>query len=159
MKKTMYNIQDEFNLDTLDIYETSYITDRVLAQIKWYDNKAKKMQYKYKKFSILSFCLSSAIPILALINSPFLSKIIVAILGAIISIINYILNICTYKELWVKYRTNCEILKSKLHLYLNKQVRNQENFIDFVCECEKCFTNEFDSWNDIQSKSCSSTGS
>lgn len=159
MKNTNYNISSEFNLDLLKTYEKSYINNRVIKQMEWYDNKALSMQSHYKKLSILSFCLSSVIPILALIQSSFVNKIIVAILGSAVSIINYILNICTYKDLWVKYRTNCELLKSRLHLYLNLQERNQEKFNEFVQECETCFTDEFNSWNDIQKKSQSSTGS
>lgn len=92
-------------------------------------------------------------------------RFIIAILGAVISIISGILSLNKYKELWVQYRTNCEILKSVLHRYYThtgefNSCNEQNNFENLVTSCEQYLTREFDSWNNIYSNKChSSTGS
>lgn len=157
-----YDISQEFNLENLSPEEKSYIENRIINQIKWYDSKAINAQKYYKKLSVISFILSSAIPIIALTDNHVTEKYIVAVISAIVSIISYIINLCSYKDLWVKYRTNCELLKSKLQLFLYNQSSLKNNssteFQNFVDECEKCFSDEFLSWESLN-KDQSSTNS
>ncbi len=162
MKKQKYDISQEFNLKNLSSEEKDYIENRVINQIKWYDSKAIHTQKYYKSLSIFSFVLSSSIPLLVLMDNKISEKYIVAFIGAIVSIISYIINICSYKDLWIKYRTNCELLKSKLQLYLyyhnSSKNHSSVEFQNFVLECEKFFSDEFLSW-ETYNKNQSSTGS
>lgn len=162
MKKEKYDISQEFNLKNLAPEEKCYIENRIISQIKWYDSKAIYAQKYYKKLSLCSFVLSSVIPIIALTNNHVTEKYIVAVISAIVSIMTYILNLYSYKDLWIKYRTNCELLKSKLQLFLYNKSSLKNNssteFQNFVDECEKCFSDEFLSWESLN-KDQSSTNS
>lgn len=150
-------IKNEFNLNNLSEDELCYIKNRLLPQIEWYNNKAENMQKYYKIMSIISFSLSALIPFIVLFNDDFFTKIITSLIGVTISIINYIINIQEYKDLWLKYRSSCEILKSQLHIYLNS---NQINKEEFICQCERYFTDEFTSWyNSKKSNNSFSTNS
>lgn len=137
-----------------------YFTDRILDQIKWYDAKAKYNQKRYKTLSIFSFCVSSVIPILALLGQNIWIKCLIAAAGSIVSITTYILNINSYKDLWVQYRMNCEMLKSELMKFNTNTApydKTETSFNILVNTCEQYFTKEFTKW---QSKSSqSSTGS
>lgn len=145
--KTIYDIRNEFKLENLTDNENDYISNRVIAQISWYDSKATTAQKKYKLLSTVSFSLTALIPILVLFDLPIINKIIVAILSSVASVINFVTSICMYKDLWIKYRTNCENLKSKLHIYLHQNDNSDSDLNKFIRECEECFTEEFSSWS------------
>lgn len=153
-----YNIADEFNIDTVTNDEHKhYIKNRVLAQIKWYDKKAIDCQKRYKQLSCVSIVLTSIIPVLTILGQYTIIKILIAIVSAIVSVISYIITINTYKELWVQYRSNCELLKSELHKFLNKigdyDTQDINNSFElFCCNCENCFVKEFISWQTSQDK-------
>lgn len=155
-----YSVKDEYKYDKNNNKTINcYINDRLLSQIAWYDNKSIIYQKRYKTLTILSSVLSAVIPILTLtLDYPFaiVFKFLIAIISAGVSIISSILAINKYKELWVQYRTNCEILKSVLHRYYTHTGEffsndDEENFKNLVVSCEKYLTKEFDAWNDIYS--------
>lgn len=107
----------------------------------------------------MSFIISTTIPILALLGENLAVKIITAVAGAAVSIITYIININTYKDLWVQYRMNCEILKSEAIKFKNKipPYNSEEAFSILVNNSEQYFTKEFSKWQNITNQS--STGS
>lgn len=157
-KVVAYNIIDEFNIDTtINEEHKHYITNRVLSQIKWYDKKAIDYQKKYKQLSYVSVILTSIIPVLTILGQYTGIKILIAIVSATASVISYMITINTYKELWVRYRSNCELLKSELHKFLNKigEYKTQniyDRFELFCYNCENCFVGEFISWQTTQHK-------
>ena len=157
-KVCTYNIADEFNIDTIINEEhRHYIKNRVLAQIKWYDKKAIDCQKLYKRLSYFSIILTSIIPILTILGQYTAVKILIATISAAVSVISYIITINTYKELWIQYRSNCELLKSELHKFINKiGDYNTQDIYDrfelFCYNCENCFVKEFISWQTSQDK-------
>lgn len=61
-RKSVYDLTKEFDLDVIaDTWQRSYIENRIIAQIKWYDDKAIKSQKYYKRFVITSSILSAGI--------------------------------------------------------------------------------------------------
>lgn len=149
----------------------TYIEERVIGQIIYYDSSAIVKQKKYKRWSIVAIILSGLIPIFTLLTDSGLSllfKLIVTALSSGVTAITAVISLCTYKELWVQYRTNCEILKSVLHrFFLNcgefKDKEGDELMETLVLSCEDYLTKEFQTWNSVadnpQSKNQSSTSS
>lgn len=163
-----YSVKNEYKYEKYNNETINhYIDDRLLAQIDWYDSKSITYQKMYKRLTIVSTILSATIPIFTLaldFECEIIFKFIIAIISSIISIISSILAINKYKELWVQYRTNCELLKSILHRYYTHtgefSLNNNNNFETLVLSCESYFTKEFNSWSNIyNNQASSSTGS
>lgn len=161
-----YSVKDEYKYekDNNEIIN-HYINDRLLAQIIWYDKKSIIYQKRYKELTILSTILSATIPILTLtldFECAIIFRFIIAVISSAVSVISSILVINKYKELWVQYRTNCELLKSILHRYYTHTGEfslDNNNFEVLVLSCENYFTKEFDSWNNIYDNQDSSSKS
>lgn len=135
-----------------------YLKNRLHDQIQWYDKKAKHNQKYYKVLSVISVIISSSIPILTLFEEKPLVKILIAIAGSAVSVITYIININTFKDLWVQYRMNCEMLKSEASKFINKIPPYNSNnsdvaFDTLVSNCEQYFTKEFSTWQSKVSQS------
>lgn len=165
--KEQYNIADEFRYN--DDTTKSYIQNRLIGQIKWYDNKSAKEQKVYKRLSVISIIITATIPIATLLlDFNYLNcfvKILIAVFSSIATILSSINSLYKHRELWIQYRTNCELLKSVLHRYYTKSAEfkstsDEEAFALLVESCEQYFTKEFDNWNNIYSNNNqSSTGS
>lgn len=151
--KNAYDVAKEFNLSIIqDEMQRSYIENRIISQIKWYDSKAIKLQSNYKKLLIALAILTATIPVLTFLSDLLIIKFLIAVIGAASSVISYVISINSYKELWLRYRCNCELLKSELHKYLCcSNTFDKNNFNAFVKRCEDCLTDEFLSWKDNQS--------
>ena len=130
-----------------------YIKTRIIEQINWYDKKSIHNQKVYKSLSIVSIILSGVIPILTLFTDfCWWAKVIVAVCGSMLTGISSINIVCNYKELWNRYRVNCEVLKSYLYLYITKQgiykdLTNEQAFNQLVIASEKKFVEEFNEWS------------
>lgn len=157
--KLEYKIALSFNPEQYSNIEIEYLNERLLDQIKWYDKKAIENQKNYKKWSIVSFIISATIPILAFLGENLAVKIITAAAGAAVSVITYIININTYKDLWIQYRMNCEMLKSEAIKFKNKipPYDSEDAFVLLVNNSEQYFTKEFSKWQNVTNQS--STGS
>ena len=147
-----YDVTKEFDLNIiLDNHQRMYIENRVIAQIKWYDSKAVRLQRTYKTLLISVAILTAMVPVLTFLSDLLIIKIIIALMGSSSSVMSYIISINSYKELWLRYRCNCELLKSELHKYLCcADTSKNDNFDAFVEKCEDCLTSEFLSWKDNQ---------
>lgn len=132
-----------------------YIEDRVLSQIDWYNIKSISNKRKYILLTIVSVSMSTVIPILTLYLSVYddiLIKMCIAIFSSIITAISSILALSKYKELWVQYRENCEIVKSFLYSFFTRQgqfnnLNDTESFDRLVEICEHQFLIEFNKWD------------
>jgi len=131
-----------------------YITNRVLRQIDWYDQKSNHNQKFYKIFMITSIILSAIIPILTLLldnsHNTFI-KIIIITISSTITSISAISTLYNYKDFWIQYRTNCELLKSILFRYFTqsgeyKNIDEQTSYEMLVMSCEEYMTKEFQTW-------------
>ena len=128
-----------------------YINDRVNNQIEWYDKKSKYNQYFYKVLQLIEIILAAAIPVLTnyAMNSKLITFII-AIIGALIVIIESISKMNKYHENWVQYRTTCELLRYQKNLYetntspYNTDDETPENL--FVKNIESIISSENNKW-------------
>lgn len=152
-------ISISFDSERYSKTELEYLNNRLLEQINWYDQKAIKNQKYYKNFSIASFIISSVIPILTFLGENIIVKTLIAIAGASVSVITYIININTYKDLWMQYRMNCEILKSEVIKFKNKvsPYNSEDAFLILINNSEQYFTKEFAKWQAITDQSSTSS--
>lgn len=160
-KRDTYDIKNEF-INYLESMENgnikTYIEERVIGQIKLYDKKSSENQFWYKLFMIISIIISGMIPILTLmLDLPFgfIIKIVISALSSTVTAISAIIALNNYRELWVQYRTNCEILKSILHRFFMKNgefanVENDEEYEILTASCENYITKEFTTWGNIK---------
>jgi hypothetical protein len=160
-KKDTYDIKNEF-INYLASIENgnikTYIEERVIGQIKWYDKKSSKNQFWYKLFMIISIITSGLIPVLTLmLDLPFgfIIKIVISALSSTVTAISAIIALYNYRELWVQYRTNCEILKSILHRFFMKSgefadAESEDIYGILTTLCENYITKEFGTWGSIK---------
>lgn len=157
MKKRKYVARDEFGV-YIDRMEKGriryYVEERVVRQIQWYDKKSSANQASYKKAMVVSIILGALIPVLTLLYDvlpPLAVKIVITLLGTGVAVVSAINALYKYKDLWVQYRTYCEILKSILHRYLTccgeyKGKKPELAFSMFVDSCEEYMTKEYQVW-------------
>lgn len=160
-KKNVYDIKDDF-MYYLDSMENgnlkAYIEKRVIGQIKWYDKKSSKNQFWYKICMIISIIMSACIPVLTLmLDLPhgIIIKIIISTLSSSITGISAIIALYNYRELWVQYRTNCEILKSTLFRFFTrsgefKELEDTKVYDVLITSCENYIVKEFETWGSIK---------
>lgn len=131
-----------------------YIMNRVLIQIDWYDRRSVNKQQMYKRLSVISIVLNGLIPIAVLLSDYGIwIKLLIAALSSTAGIINSVIVLGNYKELWVQYRSNCEMLKSTLHHFFmcsgefaelgNDPIALQRQLAD---SCESFMAREFQEW-------------
>lgn len=96
-----------------------YIETRLDDQQKWFSIKSSRYQRLYKWLKIIEVSLIACIPLV--ITIPFPDVSYNQIITIAISVVATILKLCnmigTYFELWVKYRTISECLKSEKMFY------------------------------------------
>lgn len=152
-----YSIKNDFTQYLPSIEDERikiYINNRVLDQIDWYDKKSADNQTNYKRYMILSIILSSIIPIFTLLaDAPYgiIIKLIITTVSSAITAISAIIALYNYRDLWVQYRSNCEILKSVLHRFFTKcgefsNVEDSKAYETLVMTCEEYFIKEFQTW-------------
>lgn len=131
-----------------------YIEERVIDQIVWYEQKSKEKQTRFKRLTVASIILNAIIPIFVLFSDySIFIKMLVTGLSSSAGAINAIVALCGYKDLWIQYRSNCELLKSTLHRFFLKTgefrhiADDQYALMDaLVVSCEEYFTKEFQTW-------------
>lgn len=97
--------------------EEQYLKTRVEDQIVWYDKKSVTNKTLYYTLKVLEILFAASIPIITLFEN---TKIIIAILGALISVIASILALYKPNDKWKQYRNTAEALKNEKHIYLAK---------------------------------------
>ena len=105
---------------------TDPIYARLEDQIDWYDRKSRSAQRIFKRMKIVEIIAAAVIPFLAAINSGMnfhhematLVTMMTAGLGVLITILEGILHLNQYQQLWNTYRSTCEALKHEKYTYL-----------------------------------------
>ena len=88
---------------------------RLDDQIRWYDQKSRENQLRFKAFKVLQLVTAAAIPVLA----PFhVSAGVLAALGATIIVLEGVQQLNQYQQNWASYRSTCESLKHEKYLFL-----------------------------------------
>lgn len=134
-----------------------YIKDRVDPQIKWYDDKSLKCQKIYKRIQVSEIIIAAFIPLLAgYVSYHFTLPILIGVFGVIITILESITKLNKYHELWIEYRTTCELLKYQKYLYETKSAPYNDNGNSFesifVNNVEQIISSENNQWKIINVK-------
>jgi hypothetical protein len=90
---------------------------RLEDQISWYDRKSSAAQRIFKRIKVTEILAAAIIPFLAGISLPN-DKLIIAGLGVLITILEGILHLNQYQQLWGNYRSTCESLRHEKYVYL-----------------------------------------
>lgn len=91
--------------------------DRLEDQINWYDRKSRSAQSIFKRAKVVEILAAAMIPFLAGVNFPH-DKLVTAGLGVLITILEGLLHLNQYQQLWNTYRSTCEALKHEKYVYL-----------------------------------------
>lgn len=162
-KKTVTESKEHYIIAEYKNYTTSltgnektYIENRLINQIIWYDDSAIIKQNKYKHWTAASIVLTAIIPVISLYTSIFgiIASTLIAVLSGASSAILSIINLCEYQKLWIEYRSNCEILKSILHRYFLKvgefaSDNPEENLRLLISTSEEYMLKEFQTWTEL----------
>jgi Protein of unknown function (DUF4231) len=95
------------------------IMERLEDQIGWYDRKSISAQRTYKRIKVVEIIAAAAIPFIAPLKFSFIPAI-TGVLGVIITVLEGMLHLNQYQELWIAYRSTCESLKHEKYTYLGK---------------------------------------
>jgi Protein of unknown function (DUF4231) len=89
---------------------------RLEDQIEWYDRKSRSAQRIFKRAKIVEILAAAMIPFLAGVSFRH-DKLVTAALGVLITILEGILHLNQYQQIWSSYRSTCEALKTReVHL-------------------------------------------
>jgi hypothetical protein len=90
---------------------------RLEDQIEWYDRKSRSAQRIFKRAKIVEILAAAMIPFLAGVSFHH-DKLVTAALGVLITILEGILHLNQYQQIWSSYRSTCEALKHEKFTYL-----------------------------------------
>lgn len=106
-------------MDYLNITTEEYISKRLDNQIDWYNNKSVHAQKIFKRLQSIEIVLAACIPILsAYVTKSWVIPLLISILGCLIIILTSISKLENYNENWLRYRSNCELLRHEKYLFL-----------------------------------------
>jgi hypothetical protein len=95
------------------------VIDRLEDQIKWYDRNSRSAQHIYKRVKMVEILAAAMIPLLAGHSFPH-DKLVIAGLGVLITVLEGVLHLNQYQQLWTTYRSTSEALKHEKYVYLGK---------------------------------------
>lgn len=137
--------------------EQDYLTERIDDQINWYSKKSGFNKKRYQFLKALIVIISASIPVLAILiteNDNSL-KVAVGIAGVLIVVLEGILSLYNYKDIWLKYRMTAEILNREKLLYLTNSgpYKSNKTLQSFVERAEMIMSEENKAWFNDQLKS------
>jgi Protein of unknown function (DUF4231) len=88
---------------------------RLDEQIAWYDAKSRECQLRYKGLKAVVIAGAAAIPTVAAFDVPVY---VAGILGAVVVVVEGLLQAYQYHKNWITYRSTAESLKHEKYLYL-----------------------------------------
>lgn len=129
---------------------------RLENQRNWYSKKSALNQKWYKGFKLAQIVLAASIPIIALIDTSY-TKFIVAMIGALITILEGIQQLYQFHTLWTEYRSTAEHLKHEKYLFLSLggpyRGLNQDEALPLLAErIEDHISKEHAKWIDMSIK-------
>ncbi len=137
----------------------NYISNRILSQLNWYENNSKKNKKQYYFWMTVSIIMGAVIPIVSILaNGKTWMKVVIAALGASVTAINSFIILHNFRDLWIIYRKNREILLQTLYCYFNnagifsQNITQQEKDILLVNICEDEISKEINGWQSYMKK-------
>lgn len=140
-----------------------YISERYEPQMEYYSSKSVECRRKYHFWSVTSIVCSALVPVVALgTDLNFVSKVVVALLGASTTICSSILLHFRYQELWFRYRNTHNSLQGEHEQYSARigayKLLDDEAAISLFAEkCEQIMEQEHTAWKAVYDKPKSST--
>jgi Protein of unknown function (DUF4231) len=89
--------------------------ERLDAQIAWYGAKSRQSQHRFKALKAIVIIAAAAIPVVAAFDVPVY---VAGILGAVVVVVEGLLQAYQYHQNWITYRSTAEALKHEKYLYL-----------------------------------------
>lgn len=136
--------------------ERNYIENRIIDQIKYYDETSVKCQNRYMVCMVFIILINGTIPVITLstdVIGELWQKILITTLSSSVAVITAIVSLRNWRDLWIQYRSNCEILKSNLHKYFTGsgeyQIENPNRLCILVESCEKYMLQDRNMWEKI----------
>ena len=162
LEEKLLSIEDE--KERLNLKRVHYLKNRVEHQIESYAKLSSKNKSSHVRMKFISIIFSGLIPILATLPDHFFffhgseeimrdfSKVLIAKIGAIVTIITSLQGVYKFHENWIKYQTIEEQLKKAKQAYLNEvnpySANDPEiNFKNFVENFEAIIANETVQWS------------
>ncbi|GAB3659683.1 hypothetical protein GCM10028791_33180 [Echinicola sediminis] len=131
--------------------EQEYIEERVDAQMNWYERKATSNKSWFVWKEGLTIVFAAMIPFFAgLGGQSEVFKLVIAILGVLVTVMTGLGSILKLEKKWIEYRTTAESLKHEKYLYLTRASpydRDEEAFPSFVAKVESLIQKENSYWN------------
>lgn len=128
-----------------------YLNGRLKDQIKWYDEKSRFNKRFFLFLSITEIIIASSIPFLVsyITNDNPEFKILVGFMGVAIAVISGAIALFKFQELWIEYRTTCELLKHHEFLFLTGTAPydSQDPFHTLIENVENLISIEHSKWN------------
>jgi Protein of unknown function (DUF4231) len=87
---------------------------RVHDQLAYYEKAAGRSQKHFRTVKIGQLIVSAAVPVAAAAHA---SGVVIAVLGALILILEGVQALFGWQQNWVSYRNSAEALQSEQHLY------------------------------------------
>ncbi len=127
-----------------------YFKQRLQDQIEWYDRKSLWNQKYFKRLRTSEIICAGAIPLLSgfLMPETLYLKIIVGVLGLVISVIAGVLSVFKFQENWIEYRATSEMLKHEKYLFLAEAspYNVRDAFLLLVARVESLISKENSNW-------------
>lgn len=133
------------------INSEEYFKERLQNQINWYSKRSKFNKSVFLILSITEIVIASSIPFLVSYitdkNPEF--KIVVGFLGVVIAIITGAIALFKSQELWIEYRTTCELLKHQKFLFQTgtEPYDKKDAFHTLVDNVESLISIEHSKWS------------
>ena len=132
----------------------NYLKERVDDQINWYNKKSKFNQTWYKRLKSIAILCSVSIPFLTGFAERFGDStiVVIGVLGVLIALIEGILSLNKYQELWLEYRKTTELLQREKILFATNSgpYQQEQKLTKLVERCENIMGAENSSWFDTQ---------
>jgi len=93
------------------------IVQRLEDQLTWYGNKSRAARNAFKRIKVVEIISAAVIPFLTGQPWPAVTYVIGG-LGVLITVLEGLLHLNQYQEIWTSYRNTAEALKHEKYLYL-----------------------------------------
>jgi hypothetical protein len=136
------------------------IFNRLEDQIDWYDRKSRSARRVFKRIKVIEIIAAATIPFLAALTFPY-DKLVTAGLGVLITVLEGLLHLNQYQQIWSNYRSTCEALKHEKYVYLAKAgpyASSPDTRALLAERIESTVSQEHAQWASIQQQSAKSQG-
>ncbi len=110
-------MHDEHKNNVASMNAPEYLEQRISDQIAWYGQKAAAAKWGYMSFRAVEILAAALIPLVLHFMDWSDARIIAATLGALVVVINGLLGVFGWHDIWKTYRTTAESIKHHKFLF------------------------------------------